>query len=191
MNDDPRLPQKVCIDCKISIENFIKFCYIVDENQSSLNDEFPALPIKAEIEDIAPPSPPLSTSVDESQENVDTFSSNQDSPDFRIESVHGSLVSSEFDFVRFNDETFYDDFDPVNKLRDAALPHAPLNSTLEAIDSHPPVVRESIEVLLSKIKKCSVPLQNLAIQFVSSDTESDNEDESNQESKNLLENLKL
>lgn len=189
--DEPRLPQHVCIECKISIESFIKFCDTIDKTQKSMIDElpFPVQPIKEEaVEYVAPPSPPLSTSVRESPNRPST--SNQVSPDFRIESVCGSspLVPSDFEFTPSNDDNFYDDFDPVNQFKESEVPKSSHESTplpTKEKETQPPVVRESIDVLVSRMKKCSVPLFELPIVFVPSETESDSEDENYQVKKKV------
>lgn len=132
------------------------------------------VPIKEEIVEFeAPPSPPLSALINQSPKSI----SKQVSRDFRIDSVCGSspLVPSDFEFSPLSDDRFYDDFDPVNQLKASEVPVP--SESIEAQLSQPPPKRESIEVLKSKMKICTVPIYQLPINFVPSDTESESDDD--------------
>lgn len=145
------------------------------------------LPFKEEVLDfVDPPTPLLSTYVTESPKSSSKI--NQISPDFSNGLVRGSspFVPSDFEFTPLNDDNFFDDFDPVNQIKESEVSRSVHESTpLQAKENEtqPPIVRESIDVLLKKMKKCSVPLYDLPIVFVKSDTESNSEDDNHNEDK--------
>jgi hypothetical protein len=182
--DEPRLPQNVCIECRESVQSFIKFCETVDKTQKDMKNGLPfnVQPIKEEILEFSPPpSPPLSTIV--KTPPAQTLISNLDLP------KDSPFALSDFETPQFNDDHLFDDFHLNSEVPRSSHESTPVPS-LKALHQSTPVSarpseekdmpprapRENIESMLAKMKPCSVNVYNLPIKYVLSD-DSDSEND--------------
>ena len=184
----------VCIECKISIESFVNFCEKVDSNQKMLREQITLINVKEEeINHIVPPSPPHSMiTTKESPKEIQSDSNLAFTDDassvinIRIESVQGSLSNSFSSNAVDEDDTFNafepfaeygSDFEPVNEDLIAAQARSVSEEDERNLREPPVVDTERIKILKSQMKRCFVPVTQLPIKFVPSDTEDDDDED--------------
>lgn len=176
LDDREEFPQLICVECKTSIESFVRFCDKVDGHQNDLRKLKVTTNFKQESEDIQ---------IVPSTSNITTFHNYSKSPPLIIQSVES--LTKETVQLPSTSETLDTIFNEhleertINNMND-------MRQNESSDEDLPPIVRENVETLLSRCKSCSIPINRLPIEFVPSDDENESDNENfpkNKQNNNL------
>lgn len=164
LDDQEEFPQLICVECKTSIESFVRFCDKIDGHQNDLRKLKVTTNFKQENEDLQ---------IVPSTSNIDFFHNYSKTPPLIIQSVE-SLTKVPVQYPSTSDTIFNDHLEErtINNMDDIRQ-----NESSDEDEDLPPIVRENVETLLSRCKSCSIPINRLLIEFVPSDDENESDNE--------------
>lgn len=183
LDDDENLPQLICVECKTSIETFVRFCDKIDNHQVSLRKTSKVpFSFKEEAVDLSTTAIPASDPTTHHPE-ITLIHNYSKSPPLIIHSVQSltDLVTPS------TSESADDHLEEQGIMNDDGEDTRRQNDSSD--DDLPPIVRQNVDTLLLRCKTCSIPINRLLIEFVASDSEEDDNEKDFSKKRSVNNNL--